>query len=116
MAIIKSYFCNSLFIHSGHFYSAPSSPLLLRGASDSMDTAVWEFHAEAHRQLQVKDLPGSDGGWLPVPFLVASSFHRQCAVSILIITELVVGSPVEQNFFYPSGGMNPNLVIDQQAY
>src|SRR6218665_1083500 len=45
------------FIHSGHFYSAPSSPLLLRGAPDySTDTAS-EFHAEAHRQLQVKDLP-----------------------------------------------------------
>ena len=45
------------FIHSGHFYSAPSSPLPLRGAPDySMDT-VSEFHAEAHRQLQVKDLP-----------------------------------------------------------
>ena len=45
------------FIHSGHFYGAPSSPLLLRGAPDySTDTAS-EFHAEAHRQLQVKDLP-----------------------------------------------------------
>src|SRR6218665_1251258 len=33
------------FIHSGHFYSAPSSPLLLRGAPDySMDT-VSEIHA-----------------------------------------------------------------------
>src|SRR6218665_1758333 len=42
------------FIHSGHFYSAPSSPLPLRGAPDySTDTAL-EFHAEAHRQLQVK--------------------------------------------------------------
>jgi len=39
------------FISFGHFYSAPSSPLLLRGAPDySMDT-VSEFHAEAHRQL-----------------------------------------------------------------
>jgi len=40
-------------VHSGHFhfYSAPSSPLPLRGAPDySTDT-------EAHRQLQVKDLP-----------------------------------------------------------
>src|SRR6218665_2852473 len=45
------------FIHSDHFYNAPSSPLPLRGAPDySMDT-VSEFHAEAHRQLQVKDLP-----------------------------------------------------------
>src|SRR6218665_2687295 len=44
-------------IHSGHFYSTPSSPLLLRGAPDySTDTAS-KFNAEAHRQLQVKDLP-----------------------------------------------------------
>src|SRR6218665_1425763 len=38
----------------GHFYSASSSPLLLRGAPDySTDTSVGisEFHAEAHRQM-----------------------------------------------------------------
>jgi len=34
------------FIHSDYFYSASSSPLLLRGAPDSTDTAS-EFHAEA---------------------------------------------------------------------
>ena len=45
------------FIHSGHFYSAPSSPLLLRGAPDYSTDTVLEFHAEAHRQLQVEDLP-----------------------------------------------------------
>src|SRR6218665_1111540 len=45
------------FIHSGHFYSAPSSPLLLRGAPDYSTDTISEFHAEAHRQLQVKDLP-----------------------------------------------------------
>ena len=45
------------FIHSGHFYSAPSSPPLLRGAPDYSTDTVSEFHAEAHRQLQVKDLP-----------------------------------------------------------
>ena len=45
------------FIHSCHFYSAPSSPLLLRGAPDYSTDTVSEFHAEAHRQLQVKDLP-----------------------------------------------------------
>src|SRR6218665_2428869 len=45
------------FIHSGHFYSAPSSPLLLRGAPDYSTDTVSEFLAEAHRQLQVKDLP-----------------------------------------------------------
>src|SRR6218665_1900179 len=46
------------FIHSfRHFYSASSSPLLLRGAPDYSTDTVSEFHAEAHRQLQVKDLP-----------------------------------------------------------
>src|SRR6218665_189717 len=45
------------FSHSGHFYSAPSSPLPLRGAPDYSTDTVSEFHAEAHRQLQVKDLP-----------------------------------------------------------
>ena len=38
-------------IHSGQFYSAPSSPLLLRGAPDYSTDTVSEFHAE----LQVKD-------------------------------------------------------------
>jgi len=35
------------FIHSGHFYSASSSPLLLRGAPDYSTDTVSEFHAEA---------------------------------------------------------------------
>src|SRR6218665_2163817 len=51
-------FSRPFFIHSfGHFYSAPSSPLLLRGAPDYSTGTVSEFHAEAHRQLQVKNLP-----------------------------------------------------------
>src|SRR6218665_3003870 len=45
------------FIHSGHFYSAHSSHLPLRGAPDYSTDTVSEFHAEAHRQVQVKDLP-----------------------------------------------------------
>src|SRR6218665_1035735 len=45
------------FIHSGHFYSAISSPLLLRGAPDYNTDTVSEFHAETHSQLQVKALP-----------------------------------------------------------
>src|SRR6218665_1673147 len=45
------------FIHSGNFYSAPSSPLLLRGAPDYSTATASEVHAEAHGQLQVKDLP-----------------------------------------------------------
>ena len=35
------------FIHSGYFYSASSSPLLLRGASKHSTNAVYDFHAEA---------------------------------------------------------------------
>ena len=55
----------ALFIHSfGHFYSAPSSPLLLRGAPDYSTDTVSEFHLEAHRQLQVKDLPMVPTWWL----------------------------------------------------
>src|SRR6218665_1514956 len=45
------------FIHCVHFYSAPSNPLLLRAAPDYSTNTVSELHAEAHRQLQVKDLP-----------------------------------------------------------
>src|SRR6218665_1636857 len=35
------------FINSGYFYSAFSSPLLLRGAHDTCTDTVPEFHAEA---------------------------------------------------------------------
>src|SRR6218665_1385494 len=47
------------FIHSGHFYSAPSSPLLLRGAPVIARIGLLHrvFHSEARRQLHVKDLP-----------------------------------------------------------
>src|SRR6218665_2407797 len=51
------------FIHSGHFYSAPSSTLLLRGAPDYSTDTVSEFHAEAHRQLQVKDFKSHKFLW-----------------------------------------------------
>ena len=39
------------FINSGHFYSASSNPLLIRGAPDYSTDTVSEFYAEAHRQL-----------------------------------------------------------------
>ena len=39
------------FIHSWYFYSASSSPLLLRGAPNYSADTVLEFHAEASRQL-----------------------------------------------------------------
>src|SRR6218665_190208 len=53
------------FIHSGHFYNAPSSPLLLRGAPDYSTDTESEFHAEAHRQMRVKDLPKARAGVEP---------------------------------------------------
>src|SRR6218665_808743 len=55
--ILRVPFSPHSFIHSGHFYSTPSSPLLLTGAPDYSTDTVSEFHTKAHRQLQVKDLP-----------------------------------------------------------
>src|SRR6218665_486998 len=45
------------FIHSEYFYSASSSPLLLRGAPDAAWILCWGFTPKRHRQLRVKDLP-----------------------------------------------------------
>ena len=45
------------FIHSGYFYSASSSPLLLRGAPDTARILCRNFTPKRHRQLWVKDLP-----------------------------------------------------------
>src|SRR6218665_1168015 len=46
------------FIHSDHFYSASSSPLLLKGAPDTARIPVlcWSFTPKRHRQLRVKGL------------------------------------------------------------
>ena len=44
------------FIHFRYLYSAPSR-FLLRGAPDYSADTESEFHAEAHEQLRVKDLP-----------------------------------------------------------
>ena len=44
-------------------YSAPSR-FLLRGAADYSANTESEFHAKAHEQLRVKDLPGSLRGGL----------------------------------------------------
>ena len=46
----------SSFIHFRYLYSAPSR-FLLRGAPDYSADTESEFHAEAHEQLRVKDLP-----------------------------------------------------------
>src|SRR6218665_2284775 len=45
------------FIHSRYFYSASSSPLLLRGAPDRARILCRSFTPRRHRQLRVKDLP-----------------------------------------------------------
>jgi len=47
------------FIHSGYFYSAFSSPLLLtqRCSLHSTRKLCRSFTLKCHRQLQVKDLP-----------------------------------------------------------
>src|SRR6218665_1717447 len=39
------------FIHSGYFYSASSSPLLLRGAPDTVLILCRGFTPKRHRQL-----------------------------------------------------------------
>ena len=62
------------FIHSfNHFYSASSSPLLLRGAPDTALMLCRNFIPKHHRQLWVKDLPKVPTWWLeqesnPRPF------------------------------------------------
>ena len=45
------------FIHSDNFYSASSSPLLLRSAPDTARIPCRSFLPKRHRQLPVKDLP-----------------------------------------------------------
>src|SRR6218665_3623022 len=45
------------FIHSGYLYSASSSPLLLRSASDTAHVLSRSFTPKRHRKLRVKELP-----------------------------------------------------------
>src|SRR6218665_3532591 len=49
--------CVLSFIHSGYFYSASSSPLLLRGAPDTAWILCWSFTPKRQMQLRVKELP-----------------------------------------------------------
>src|SRR6218665_1910009 len=48
---------NNIFIQSGNFHSASSSPLLLRGAPNTARIRCRSFTPKRHSQLQVKDLP-----------------------------------------------------------
>src|SRR6218665_1230647 len=43
------------FIQTGYFYSASSSPLLLRSAPDTARILCQSFMPKCHRQLRVKD-------------------------------------------------------------
>jgi len=45
------------FIHSDHFYSASSSPFLLRSTPDTARILCWSFTPKRHRQQWAKDLP-----------------------------------------------------------
>src|SRR6218665_1192879 len=45
------------FIHSSYFYSASSSPMLLRVAPDTARILYRSFTRKRHRQLRVKDFP-----------------------------------------------------------
>ena len=47
----SNYINDALFIHSGYFYSASSSPLLLRGAPDTARILCRCFMPKRHRQL-----------------------------------------------------------------
>ena len=75
------------FIHSGHFYSAPSSLQLLRGAPDYSTDTVSEFHAKVHMQLQVTtEIVGVQQISQPVisavpPRQLAYDEHTHCILS-----------------------------------
>src|SRR6218665_392538 len=59
------------FIHSGHFYSTSSSPLLLRGAPDYSINTVSEL-----TQLRVKDSPKAPTWWLEQDSDLQPSRHK----------------------------------------
>src|SRR6218665_11536 len=45
------------FFHSGHFYSASSSPLPFKSAPETAQILCLSFTPKRHRQLRFKDLP-----------------------------------------------------------
>src|SRR6218665_1623820 len=56
LSVFKSNLIIHSFIHSGYFYSASSSPLLLRSASDTARILCRSFTSKHHRQLRVEGL------------------------------------------------------------
>src|SRR6218665_665315 len=67
---------NNSFTHSDHFYSAYSSPLLLRGTPDTARILCQSFTPKRHRQLRVKDLPMVPTTW-PERDLTPRPFGRK---------------------------------------
>ena len=57
MIQLEQWFVCFKHIHSDHFYSTSSSPLLLRSAPDTARILCRSFTPKCHRQLWVKDLP-----------------------------------------------------------
>src|SRR6218665_345937 len=51
-------------IHSFNFYSASSSPLLLRGALDAARILCRSLTPKRHRELRVKNLPKDQGPYV----------------------------------------------------
>src|SRR6218665_3992753 len=81
--------CACSIIHSGHFYSASSSPLPLRSAPNKERILCQSFIPKHHRQLRVKDLPKVptwrlERGSNPRPSSRKASTH-QCATTSHVV-------------------------------
>src|SRR6218665_2425397 len=97
-----------LSIHSfGHFYSAPSSHLLLRDAPDySMDT-VSEFHAEAPQATAGKGL--AQGPYVAARAGVEPTTLR---LKVIVSTKAPPHPPVQ--LYVLLGILTFNLLVDNQ--
>ena len=73
-----------LLIYSFYFYSAPSSPLLLRGAPNTARILCRNFMPKRHRQLWVKDLDkGYYATW--IKDIISIIIHAPLILANLII-------------------------------
>src|SRR6218665_3988638 len=70
--------CMYSFIHSGHFCSTSSSPLLLRSAPCTARILCRSFMSKRHRQLRVKDLLKVHMWWLEWTLCGPSSNLPMC--------------------------------------
>ena len=91
------------FIHFRYLYSAPSR-FLLRGAPEYSADTESEFHAEAHEQLRVKDLPR-----VPTRRLEVDSNPQPSGCKAQIYPLEVDSNP------QPSGCKAPNIPLHHRA-